>query len=58
MKLLTAAERHPQRKYWLMGEREAVGARRMDEKLRLRDEALARKAKQRAEKARRVRSPQ
>jgi len=58
LKLLTSAERHPQRKYWLMDEREAVGARRMDEKLRLRDEALARKARQRAEKARRVRSPQ
>jgi hypothetical protein len=58
LKRLAAAEHHPQRKYWLLGEREAVGARRMDEKLRLRDEALARKAKQRAEKARRVRSPQ
>jgi hypothetical protein len=50
------AERHPRWKYWLLGEREAVGERRMDEKLRLRQEALARKARQRAEKARRAAS--
>jgi hypothetical protein len=50
------AERHPRWRYWLMDRREAANAARMDEKLRLRDEALARNAKQREEKARRAAS--
>lgn len=52
--VLMRAERHPRWKYWLMDEREAVNSRRMDDKLRLREEALARKARQRKEKARRA----
>jgi hypothetical protein len=53
---MASAERHPRWRYWLMDEREAVNARRMDEKLRLREEALAPKARQREEKARRSRN--
>ena len=56
VRALAKLEHHPRWRYWLMDEREAATAARVDEKLRLRDEALARKAKQREEKARRAAS--
>jgi len=56
VRALAKLEHHPRWRYWLMDEREAATAARMDEKLRLRDEALARKAKQREQKARRAAS--
>jgi len=56
LRALTKVERHPRWRYWLMDEREAVTAARLEEKLRLREEALARKQKQREEKARRAAS--
>ena len=54
LRALMKMERHPRLRYWLMDEREAAAAMRMDDKLRRRDEALARKARQREEKARRA----
>jgi hypothetical protein len=56
IRALAKVERHPRWRYWLMDEREAANAARLEEKLRLRDEALARKQKQREEKARRAAS--
>ena len=56
LRALTRIEQHPRWRYWLMDERETATAARIDEKLRLREEALARKQKQREEKARRAAS--
>ena len=49
-----ALSRHPRGRLWLLDSREAVTAGRIQEKLRIREDALARKQKQRDEKARRV----
>jgi hypothetical protein len=56
LRAIARIEHHPRRRYWLLTEREAVVARRMDEKLARREEALAEKARQRAEKAKRAAS--
>jgi len=45
---------HPRWRYWLLTEREAVVARRLDQKLARREQALADKARQRSEKAKRA----
>jgi hypothetical protein len=54
LRAATAIERHPRWRYLVLDEREAEYAARESEKDRLRQEALARKALQRAEKARRA----
>ena len=54
LRAFQAVERHPRWRYWLLDEREAAGAARLDEKARAREDALARKQRQREEKARRV----
>ena len=53
LRALQAVERHPRWRYLLLDEREGQSAARQDDKRRLREEALARKQQQRAEKARR-----
>ena len=53
---LARIEKHPRWRYWLLTEREAMVARRMDDKLERRERALAEKARQRAEKAKRAAS--
>ncbi len=51
---VVALSRHPRRRLWLLDAREAEAAGRIQEKLRAREDALARKKQQRDEKARRV----
>jgi hypothetical protein len=54
LRALRALEHHPRWRYLFLDEREAATAARFEEKLRLREEALARKQRQRAEKAERA----
>jgi hypothetical protein len=54
LQAIQAIERHPRWRYLLLDEREAATAARVEGKLRIREESLARKQRQREEKAQRA----